>query len=187
MVSADVTVHKTTLLDALYRQHRRALMRLLSRQRIGSEDAAEIVQETYRRLQQVPDVEAIEFPKAYLFRTALNLAHDSRRQQRRWPAHEMIDVDGPNVEIAGEEPGPYRILKGQQELAIVRQALMELSAKCRRAFVMHRFEDATYQEIARDLGVSVSMIEKYISQALAHLKARLAGARALARTVRAVK
>jgi RNA polymerase sigma-70 factor (ECF subfamily) len=37
--------------------------------------------------------------------------------------------------------------------------------------VLHRFEELGYAEIARRLGVSVSSIEKYISQALKELTA----------------
>ena len=43
---------------------------------------------------------------------------------------------------------------------------------------MHRFGGATYSQIATQLGVSVSMIEKYVSQALVHLKTRLDAANA---------
>jgi DNA-directed RNA polymerase specialized sigma24 family protein len=52
---------------------------------------------------------------------------------------------------------------------------------------MHRFEGATYQKIAEDLGLSVSMIEKYISQALAHLKTRLDESSSRSRPARMVK
>jgi RNA polymerase sigma factor (sigma-70 family) len=168
----DGQARRRTLLDALYRQYSRALLRFLCRQRIGSEEAAEIVQETYCRMQQVSNVEAIDFPKAYLFRTAHNLARDSHRHQRLRRIGENVSVD--SVELETTEPNPFRVLNGQQELAIARQALMELSPKCRRAFVMSRFEHLTYPQIAQALGVSVSMVEKYVSQALAHLKARVA-------------
>lgn len=177
--------HNRTLLDALYRKYYRPLLRFLSRQRIGTDEAAEIVQETYCRMHQVSNVEALEFPKAYLFRTAANLARDRQRQQRRLQGHEQSDIE--RLELASDEPGPYRILRGEQELEIARQALAELSPKCRRAFVMNRFQNATYQEIADELGVSVSMIEKYISQALAHIKTRVGGARRGAPHVRVVK
>ena len=81
-------VQRNTLLDTLYRKYNGALMRFLKRQRIDREDAQEIVQETYCRLQQVSGVETIEFPQAYLFRTAFNLARDSERRLRRWRAPE---------------------------------------------------------------------------------------------------
>jgi len=178
-------VQRNTLLDTLYRKYNGALMRFLKRQRIDREDAQEIVQETYCRLQQVSGVETIEFPQAYLFRTAFNLARDSERRLRRWRAPE--ELSSAEQEIPSEAPTPYRVLKGEQELAIVRAALGELTPKCRRAFILNRFRHATYAEIATEMGVSVSMVEKYISQALAHLKSRLDEARPQASQPRAVK
>jgi DNA-directed RNA polymerase specialized sigma24 family protein len=42
--------------------------------------------------------------------------------------------------------------------------------------VLNRFENLSYAEIATELDLSVSMIEKYVSQALAHLRKRVADA-----------
>ena len=47
--------------------------------------------------------------------------------------------------------------------------------------MLHRTQDLTYPEIARQLGVSTSMVEKYVIQALKHCRRRLeAGNRDLA-------
>jgi RNA polymerase sigma factor (sigma-70 family) len=185
VIHPEAEARRRDFLDSLYRRYSGSLLRFLSRRRIGPEDAREIVQETYCRMQQVAGLESLEFPRAYLFRTALNLAEDGRRQQRRSPT-----PPAPNsgeIDVPSEEPTAYRVLKGQQEVQIIRQALTELQPKCRRAFVMHRFEGATYQQIAGELGLSVSMIEKYISQALAHLKTRLDEASSRPKPVRTLK
>ena len=42
---------------------------------------------------------------------------------------------------------------------LIRQALEELSPEVRRTFEMSRFEGRTYQEIARETGVSVKTVE----------------------------
>ena len=68
---------------------------------------------------------------------------------------------------------PQLAAKEEQELAIIRQAIAELNPTCRQVFILHRFGNATYGQIAERLGVSVSMIEKHVSAALAHLKSRL--------------
>ena len=49
-------------------------------------------------------------------------------------------------------------------------ALARMSPACRRALLMHRFDGLTYGAIAKCLGVSVSMVEKYISAALVDLR-----------------
>ena len=165
--------HRTRFLDALYRQYANALLRFISRQNVSPEEAKEIVQETYCRLQQIPQVETLESPRGYLFRTAINLARDTKRQRRR--RHDMSNGSdaGTAEDVASEAPTAYQVLKGQQELAIIRQAITELNPTCRQVFILHRFGNATYGQIAERLGVSVSMIEKHVSAALAHLKSRL--------------
>ena len=165
---------RARFLDALYRQYAGALLRFISRQNVSPEEAKEIVQETYCRLQQIPQVETLESPRGYLFRTAINLARDTKRQRRR----RQFDVSSSGDEalaedIASDAPTAYQVLKGQQELAIIRQAIAELNPTCRQVFILHRFGNATYGQIAERLGVSVSMIEKHVSAALAHLKSRL--------------
>jgi RNA polymerase sigma-70 factor (ECF subfamily) len=169
-----IQARRRTLMEVLYRQHSRALARFLNGRRLGREEAADILQEAYCRMQQVADVESIEYPRAFLFRVANNLALNVAKHRRVAGEQHAVDID--EVELVAEEPGPYRRLRGEQELALARAALQELPPKCRRAFVMHRFENLSYPQIARELNLSVSMIEKYVSQALAHMRMRVAGA-----------
>lgn len=176
------STHRARFLETLYRQYARSLIRFISRQNVSREEAREIVQETYYRLQQVPDVETLESPRGYLFRTAINLVRDSKRQRRR--EHATLGACEPVTagvaDVPSEAPTAYEVLKSQQELAIIRRAIAELSPTCRQVFVMHRFRGATYAQIAAHLGLSVSMIEKHVSQALAQLKMRLDEAHAAA-------
>ena len=57
---------------------------------------------------------------------------------------------------------------------LIRQTLEELPPEVRRTFEMSRFEGRTYQEIARETGVSVKTVEYRISQALKKLRLSLA-------------
>lgn len=112
-------------------------------------------------------METLESPRGYLFRTAINLARDNVRQRRR----EYGAVVGPEIsDVPSEEPTAYQVMKAEQELAIIRQAIMGLDPTCRRVFVMHRFEGLTYAQIADHFGLSVSMLEKHVSFALVNLK-----------------
>jgi RNA polymerase sigma factor (sigma-70 family) len=171
-VALGEQVNRSRFLDALYREYSRALIRFLGRQNIGHEDAREIVQETYCRLQQVPQVEQLESPRGYLFRTALNLVRDNKRQRRR--QFRVVDGGEPAAaeaaNVPSDAPTAFQDLEAEQDLTIIRAAILELGPTCRRVFIMHRFESATYAQIAARCGVSVSMIEKHVSHALAHLK-----------------
>jgi RNA polymerase sigma factor (sigma-70 family) len=159
-------------LETLYRRYSQALRRFLLRCHVQRDDVSDIVQETYCRVLKSGELERIQHPRAFLMRVAHNVALNAAKHRRTAGDYDAMDVS--DVELADEQPSPYRHLKAEQELIIVRAALTELSPKCREVFVLNRFEHRTYREIAQELGLSVSMIEKYVSQALAHLRKRLA-------------
>jgi RNA polymerase sigma-70 factor (ECF subfamily) len=159
-------------LEALYRKYSQALYRFLARSHVQRDDVPDIVQETYCRVLNYGELERIRYPRAFLLRVAHNVALNVAKHRRTAGDHDAMNVS--DLELADEQPSAYRRLKAEQELTIVRAALTELSPKCREVFVLNRFEHRTYGEIAQELGLSVSMIEKYVSQALAHLRKRLA-------------
>ena len=72
-------------------------------------------------------------------------------------------------------PAPHaeRILDGEQRLRALEEALRELSPKCRAVFVLFHFDEMSQREIADRLRISVSMVEKYVKQAVTHCEARL--------------
>ena len=55
-----------------------------------------------------------------------------------------------------------------EALLAIDQALEGLSSKARQAFLFSQLDGMTYAEIAARLGVSVSMVRKYITSALTH-------------------
>lgn len=169
-VQSDAGDAKRAFIDALYRKYSRALWKFLARQRLSRDEVADIVQETYCRILQAGNVDAIRNPKAFLFRVAHNVRLN-KHKLRRSVGQEPLDIDG--IDIASDEPGPYRSFKGEQELAVVRAAFEELAPKCREAFVMNRFENMTFAQIAAELDLSVSMIEKHVSHALSHMRKKV--------------
>ena len=62
---------------------------------------------------------------------------------------------------------------GWKQFSIYR-AMERLPERCSQAFLLHRTSGLSYSEIAQELGVSVSSVEKYILQALKHCRAALA-------------
>jgi len=56
-------------------------------------------------------------------------------------------------------------------------ALERLTPKCRAAVLLHRREQMTVAQVGAQLGLSVAMVKKYLSQGLAlcrgHLRERL--------------
>ena len=163
--------HKRTFIDALYRQYHWALRTFLARRSLNRDEIADIVQETYCRIHQAGKVDAIRNPKAFLFRVASNVWLNQRKLRRNEMERATPDLE--SLEVASDDPGPYRRVMGEQELMLARAALEELAPTCRAAFVMNRFENMTYPQIASELQLSVSMIEKHISHAISHMRKRL--------------
>ena len=51
----------------------------------------------------------------------------------------------------------------------MRDGVEQLSPRTREIFLMHRLEGRKYREIASELGISPSAVEKHIARAMAHL------------------
>lgn len=138
--------------------------------RIGerrSIDGEEIGQEAIVRVLQVRDRVAIEDPLRYLFRVARNLFVDAERSRARERA--LIDpAAGPGVKADGAAD-PERILAGKQRLERALAVIEDLPPRCRQAFRLHRFDGLSYAAIAREMGISPSMVEKHIAEAMLRL------------------
>ena len=61
------------------------------------------------------------------------------------------------------------LLEARDMLRRIEAAIGELPDRTREIFMAHRFEDLTYPEIARSMGISVKTVEKHISLALREL------------------
>lgn len=109
--------------------------------------------------------------KAYLIVTASNLIYDRHRRSvtRQASCHEDIE----KVTVIDRRPTPEQATVIQQTLSAVHAVLENLDPKCGQAFRMSRFHDMSYQEIAQQLDVSVSMIEKYVAKALLAVRAQI--------------
>jgi len=55
-----------------------------------------------------------------------------------------------------------------QSLRQFHDAMAELPADCRRAFLMHGVDGLTYAEIADRLGISESMVYRHLTRAVKH-------------------
>lgn len=136
-----------------------------------AEEAEDLVQEVFCRIAAQGGAERMENPEAYIFQVAANLLRDrARRESTRASAMREI---GHRTEDFVEVLSPERVLQGKQGLADLDRALTELPARTRIIFVLHRFEELKYSEIARRLDISVSGVEKHMMEAIRHLAARL--------------
>lgn len=154
----------------LFQEHGTPLLKFLTSRFRDREDAAEIAQEAWLRMHRLEHPEHLSNPKAYLFQMASNLGVDrARRQALEQRVCREQFLDGIHEVL----PSAERSVAAEESIELVRQALADLPVDCRQAFVLHRGRDLSYPDIAAQLGVSTSMVEKHIARALRHLRDRL--------------
>jgi len=164
-----MTEHASPRLIDSFQQHYPALLQFLVGRLKDTEQAADVAQETYLRLVAMgePD-EAIIEPRAFIFRIASNLAIDLLRKEER---HSKRRAPG---ELACEETDrrlcAETIHLARERLDQLDQALSELPPNYAQALMLSRLDGLTYAEIGNRLGVSESMVAKYIGQALRHCR-----------------
>lgn len=106
---------------------------------------------------------------ALLARSAANRGIDAYRREQRISA--LLDTGTMQraEAVADFRPLQDEILIARHRLERLRLGVAQLSPRTREIFLMHRLEGRKYREIAQDLGISQSAVEKHIARAMAQL------------------
>jgi len=168
---AGLSVHET-----IHRYHD-SLIRFLRQRLRVKEDAADIAQEAYIRMMQYEGSQKIQSPSSMLFRIAINVANDLGRSEQARRVSDQLSIDG--MELASHEPSADREIAARQDLDILYGTIEQLPPKCRQVFLLSRVERMTYPQIAVHCGISVKMVEKHISHALAICMKKVGGSAGL--------
>lgn len=147
-----------------YVELRDALQRFLLRRTGSRETAEDLTQETWLRLAGATAVPAIANPRAYIFRTAANLAIDHGRRQAVLPVAE--NGDDILAATADPAPSPERAALSRAELARLAAVIEMLPPRARDVFVLARFDGLTYAEIGARLGISPKTAFSHMTRAL---------------------
>jgi RNA polymerase sigma-70 factor (ECF subfamily) len=147
-------------------------VRRFLRGRLNCPDAAaDITQETYLRLIVTAPSTPVENLRAFIFRIARNLAIDHVRGRSR---RSVFQQGLENLyAVTGGSPQPDANVAAQDDLERMQRSLEELAPLSRRVFELCRYEGLAHKEVAAELGVSVSTVEKQLAAALDLLRERL--------------
>lgn len=168
---------KYSRLLEVYLLQRANLKRFLTARLGRAEEAEDLVQELYFRLDRAASAWDMQRPVAYLYKIAHNLARDhmrglhrARERDGHWAASTRIMAGSepianlPAVDVAYED---------KQYLAKVVATLEDLSPQCRRVFLLHKIEELSHLEVASRIGITRATVEKHMGTALRHLLKQL--------------
>lgn len=153
----------------LFKRHRVSLQRYLMRL-VAPEDAAELVQESYYRLLRHGEMVRVDaMARSFLFQTATNLARDHHR--RRASHRAALHVPLEDEELTEDHRGPDEQLAGEQTRVLLERAIADLPQDTRTVFLLHRFRDLTYPQIAQIMNLSVRTVARKMAEAIEQLSA----------------
>ncbi len=161
------------LLGRVIRDHGSAIRRFLRARLANHPDYEDLVQDIYVKLARLDNLDqklsmGAAQTRSYLFSIATNLIRDRYRRDsiRQEVKRSLAEEEG----YENHMPSPEDILISHQSLNAIRKAILRLSFSCRRAFLLSRFENLSYREIAEQMNISISMVEKHIMRALAEIR-----------------
>ena len=154
------------LLRAALLEHRAALLRYFIARRVPPDEAEDILQDLVVKLESHASGPVAE-PRAYLYRMAENLLLDRIRSEGRRRGREQAWVAaqaGATLD-ADDRPSAERTLIARERLALVSAALAALPERSLFVFRRYRLDGMPQREIAAELGISLSAVEKHLQKA----------------------
>ncbi len=145
-------------------EHESFLKRFLKRFLSRPQDIEDVVQDTYLKARCAEERQVISSPKAFLFRIARNEALKELRKKSRRITDYIEDLDEPEALHGGASAEDEAIAK--QRFGVFCQSVIDMTPKCRRVFLMCKVYGLSYKEIAAQLGISVSGVEKHVARGL---------------------
>jgi RNA polymerase sigma-70 factor (ECF subfamily) len=152
-------------LEVLFRENYSELCNYAFRYLKSTEEAEEIVQETFFRLwNKKSGLNIKKSLKSYLYTSVRNLCieHGRHLQIKQKYVNDQKTTEYP--------PTPQKILEANQLEILLKNALEKLPERCRKIFRMSRNDGMKYSEIAEKLSISVKTVEADMGQTLKVLR-----------------
>lgn len=142
----------------------RGLLARAVRRIVGRHDVEDILQEAYVRTWESDGRSAIRDARAFLLRTATNLAlnHVSRAAYRTTGSLGNLD----ELEAGDNAVPPDVQVDSDHRFREFCRAVGRLPEQCRRVFVLKKVYGLSQDEIATQLGIAPSTVEKHIARGL---------------------
>lgn len=163
---------RNTWFKSIILVHEPALRRQLRRMSLPAVEIDDVVAETLARAYVATDWERIEQGRSYLFTIARNLLTDAARRKAVVSFDLMADLEVLNV--VDSSSSAEEVVTVRDELRRLQTIIDSLPPQCRRVFVLRRVQERSIQEIAAELSLSNSTVEKHLTKAIALVTRALA-------------
>lgn len=161
------------LVEQLFDDHAEALRLFLRGWSLPQEQIDDLVQELFARLMVVDGLEekmsdSTGSGRSYLLTMVNNMIVDGRRKARVRRAYATAQREIEPGQI--EEHTPERIVAAQLELEAMRAVIRDMRPNWRVAFVLQRFGNMSYADIASHMGVTQRQVERYLLRAMRRIR-----------------
>ena len=139
--------------------------------KLGNRQVAEdVVHDAYVRVLERSSDTPIEQPRAFLYRTALNLVIDGHRRNA---LRQVEPLDVLDAQECFASSSPHTSHDNGQRLELLERALAGLPMACRDSFLLRKLEGLPHRQIAERLCISRALVEKHIVNAMKHCRVRM--------------
>lgn len=152
-------------ISTTYSKNKSSLSRFLRRFLDSSEDIEDTLHETFLRAYQAERSVSIKSPRAFLFRTAKNLALNQLESKRVRRTDSVANIEELRVSI-DHEKGLELIAIMEEQLELALQAVANLPPRIREVYVLKKIHGLKQKDIAAQLGIAESTVEKHIAKGL---------------------
>lgn len=156
----------TTLWIQVYTENLSILTRFARKFSNCGYHAEDMVQDVFFKLSSAPPISSPKDQLNYLFQIIRNLAIDRYRKQAL--INKQITIIEEYEDLNKNEISPEVIYEDRQALEKLSAALSELPERMRYVFERHRIDGVPQKEIAKELGVSPTLVNFMIRDTLAH-------------------
>ncbi len=154
--------------ETIYLSHQSELQFHLTRLVNCPDIAADLVQESFIIFFREAQKQTIDHPRGFLFRVAKNLAYDHIKHRK--VTENYVQTKEQSLPPPSEFPSAENLVSVNERLAAIMRILDELPLRTQEIFVLNRVYGMTYAEIAMELGISGSAVEKHMAKALLHCR-----------------
>ncbi len=154
-----------------FERYARQLRHYLRRRSGRAQDVDDLAQEVYLRLLRIDPATRVMKPLAFVYGVAARVVadHKSRSSQTEEVVVSADEVLGDWLKHPSEAPDA----RLEEQLAMRQQlerALTALPPLHAAILVLHKRDGLSYEEVARQLGVSLHTVHKYLTESRAQLR-----------------